>query len=63
MNPNIINKYNKDEEYWKNRINSLPEAPVLPIKENSNKFSIKQYNEFINKKEKLSWKKCARNMV
>ena len=60
MNPNIINKYNKDEEYWKNRINSLPEAPVLPIKENSNKFSIKQYNEFINKKRKIELEKMCK---
>lgn len=48
-------RYRRDKEYWKNRLDIIPEAPVLPMRSNAEKS-----NKFIRMARKLSaedWEK------
>ena len=47
--PKYLEKHLKDEEYWKERISTMPEAPDLPKEETDKKISIRQFNTYINK--------------
>ena len=47
--PKYLEKHLRDEEYWKERISTMPEAPDLPKDEVEGKILIKQFNNYIDK--------------
>lgn len=57
--PKYLEKRLRDEEYWKERILTMPEGPELPKDEVDGKISIRQFNNYIDNKRCMALQNFA----